>query len=602
MWLNRLLPGFCAVAALALIGVRAGALDALVFNVDGSETLEERLRAASVLEQSIEAGRTAPQDLLAAAQAEYRALVGALYAEGHYSGTVRVRVDGREAADLSPLAAPAQIGQITVTVSPGPQFRFSLARVAPLPASAEPTPGFAAGEPARSGVIGDAARAGVDAWRADGHAKADIAGQSITADHPARTLAADVALAPGPRLRFGPLTVSGNTRVREGRIREIAGLPEGQVYSPEVLRKSADRLRRTGAFRSVALTDGKEIINGDQLPIDAAVVEEKRRRLGVGVELSSQEGLTLSAFWIHRNLFGGAERLRVDLEFGQIGGEGEDGDNGFDSSIAFRFDRPATFRPDASFFAEGALERIDDPGFLSSSATLGAGLEYRFSDILTASAGLQYRFANIEDTEGERDFELLSIPLSVTRDTRDVALNATTGTFLDLTLQPFTGLSGTDDGARLTFDGRGYLSLGERAVVAGRLQLGALWGPEAADAPEDFLFFAGGGGTVRGQPFQALGIEGGDVDQSGGRSFVGLSAELRGQVTDTIGLVGFVDAGYIGEESFYDGTGEVITGAGIGVRYETGIGPIRFDIGAPVSGGPSDAPEVQIYIGIGQAF
>ncbi|MEL7089323.1 MAG: outer membrane protein assembly factor, partial [Planctomycetota bacterium] len=231
MFLNRLLPGFVAIAMLTSWGGQSGAVESIGLRVNGPEELEQQLRAASVLEQSVAAERTAPQDLLAAALAEYRALIGALYAEGYYSGTVSVRVDGREAADLSPLAAPSRIDRIDVAVDAGPQFRFGRAQVTPIPDATELPVGFVSGEPARSGLIGDAARAGVAAWRDNGYARAEISDQSITANHPARTLDAEVALSPGPRLRFGPLIVTGNTRVREERVREIAGLPEGEVYS-----------------------------------------------------------------------------------------------------------------------------------------------------------------------------------------------------------------------------------------------------------------------------------------------------------------------------------------------------------------------------------
>ena len=71
---------------------------------------------------------------------------------------------------------------------------------------------------------------------------------------------------------------------------------------------------------------------------------------------------------------------------------------------------------------------------------------------------------------------------------------------------------------------------------------------------------------------------------------------------DRLSLVGFLDAGYVGAESFPDGSsGDWHTGAGIGVRYDTGIGPVRADIAVPVTG-PGNPSGFQIYIGIGQAF
>jgi translocation and assembly module TamA len=600
--------------AVATLGVAASvgillptsgqALDQITFSVSGeNEVLRERITAASLLTAAEAEGRVAAEDLLATARAEYRALTGVLYGAGYYGGSISVRIDGREAADLSPLNPPVRIGTISVQVDPGPAFVFGKAKVAPVAPETEIPEAFATGAPAASGVIGDAARAAVSGWRDQGHPKAALGGQSVTADHAARTLSADIEIDPGPKLAFGAFSIKGNERVRSERVAEIAGYPQGETFDPDALDKAAKRLRRTGAFRSVGFTEA-ETPDGDTLPMALTVVEENRRRLGFGVELAAQEGVTLSGFWLHRNLFRGAERLRVDFELGQIGGESTNGDPTADVSLSFRYQRPATFTPDTDAFLEGEIARVDDPEFLSRSLTLGAGVEHIFSDVLTGEIGLSYRASRVTDTAGTRDFEILALPITVTRDTRDVALNATQGTYLRALVSPFVGVSGTENGALLKFDARAYRGFGAEAntVLAGRFQLGALSGPSIADAPPDFLFFAGGGGSVRGQPFQAIGVTDAAGNTTGGRSFIGVQAEVRTKVTDAIGLVGFLDAGYIGAESFYDGSGNWISGAGVGVRYDTPIGPIRVDVGTPLDGGPADASAVQIYIGIGQAF
>ncbi len=77
-----------------------------------------------------------------------------------------------------------------------------------------------------------------------------------------------------------------------------------------------------------------------------------------------------------------------------------------------------------------------------------------------------------------------------------------------------------------------------------------------------------------------------------------VQSEIRREITERIGVVGFLDAGFVGADSF--GSGEVHSGAGLGLRYSTGFGPIRVDVGAPVTGDTGDGP--QLYIGIGQAF
>ncbi len=72
-------------------------------------------------------------------------------------------------------------------------------------------------------------------------------------------------------------------------------------------------------------------------------------------------------------------------------------------------------------------------------------------------------------------------------------------------------------------------------------------------------------------------------------------------VTDTIGVVGFYDVGYIGAEAMPLQNGDWHAGAGIGLRYDTGIGPIRLDLATPV-GGDTGGSALQGYIGIGQSF
>ncbi|MEM9755256.1 MAG: BamA/TamA family outer membrane protein, partial [Pseudomonadota bacterium] len=151
-------------------------------------------------------------------------------------------------------------------------------------------------------------------------------------------------------------------------------------------------------------------------------------------------------------------------------------------------------------------------------------------------------------------------------------------------------------------DLRGYTAFGaeDSTRLAARLQVGTVAGGNITDLPPGFLFFSGGGGTVRGQDFRSLGAEQNGQD-TGGRTFIGLSGEVRQDITETIGVVAFYDAGYIAADAIWDDTGEWHSGAGLGVRYATPLGAIRLDVAAPVSGPDADNP-IYIYIGIGQAF
>jgi len=585
----------CAVFACAAV---AGSAAEVRLTAPGApDDLVKRLRNATLSGQAVENDEATAQDIYAAARADYARLVSTLYARGYYAPVISIRIDGREVADIAPLSVPNQIGVIDIRVETGRPFAFSQADIGPLAPGTVLPEGFAVGRPAESGLIREAAQAGVSAWRSASHAKADLTGQTITADHARATLAADLQLTPGPAVSFGHLIIEGDSTVRRPRLRAIAGLPEGAPFDPEVLEDSADRLRKTGTFRSVRLSEAETLGPDGEMDITLEVVDEKPRRIGFGAELYSTEGLSVTGYWMHRNLLGGAERLRFDAEIGGIGGS-ESG--GMDYDITARFERPATFNPDTAFYILGGLTRADEPDYTEESARLGFGFSRDFTDRLSGRAGLLLNYSDISDDLGERNLFHLMVPASLTWDGRETELDTRNGYYASLQATPMIGLGGAaEDGGQIKADLRAYKGLGERLVLAGRFQLGSILEASAEGVPSDMLFFSGGGGTVRGQPYQSLAVELDDGDRIGGRSFLGLSAEARIGMTKSIGLVVFADAGFVGPESWVE-DGDWHSGAGLGLRYDTGIGPLRLDIAAPTSGDTGEG--AQFYIGIGQAF
>ncbi|NVO26208.1 BamA/TamA family outer membrane protein [Donghicola sp. C2-DW-16] len=584
------------LSAAALLGLMtSAALPAIDIDLSvkgGDDALKERLKTASRLYAADETEDATAQDYAAAALAEYNTIVGVLYEEGYYGPTVSVQLDGQEATQLNPFRLPEQFSKARIKVETGPKFTFGRADIGPLPEGTVPPEGYAVGQDARLDVIRSAGQDAVDAWRNQGHAKAELTGQQITADHPARKLDVSLGLTPGPELKFGRLTVENNKNVREERIRAIAGLPRDQVYNPDDLAAAANRLRNTGAFRSVTMRESDEIRGGEYLDFAVNVVEAKPRRFGFGAELISDEGLTLSTFWMHRNILGGAEKLRFDAEVAGIGGT----TGGEDLNLSARFERPATFDPRNTLFIQSTLERLDEPEYLSDQFRTDIGIVRQASDDLTVQYGLAFRRATIDDADGETSYSQLLFPVSATYDKRKGGASATGGYYLSGEVMPFWGLNDTPEGIRSTLDARTYVSAGDKTVFALRGQLGWIEGAKVEEVPADFQFYSGGGGTVRGQKYQSLGYGNG-----GGATFMGASLELRQGITDAISAVGFVDYGFIGAEAGWDTEGADHAGAGLGVRYDTPIGPLRLDLATPITGdNPGGA--LEIYIGIGQAF
>lgn len=120
--------------------------------------------------------------------------------------------------------------------------------------------------------------------------------------------------------------------------------------------------------------------------------------------------------------------------------------------------------------------------------------------------------------------------------------------------------------------------------------------------PAPQRFYAGGGGSVRGFGYQMAGPVDATGDPLGGKSLLTGGAELRIKVTDTIGIVPFIEAGTVTDSSLPGFGDRLLVGAGIGLRYYTSFGPVRLDVATPLNRRDGVDDLVQVYISLGQAF
>jgi translocation and assembly module TamA len=173
---------------------------------------------------------------------------------------------------------------------------------------------------------------------------------------------------------------------------------------------------------------------------------------------------------------------------------------------------------------------------------------------------------------------------------------------VNATVEPFYEFYFGNPQLRATAEGRAYFGFGDhdKFVLAGRVKAGALLGPSLDEIPPDKLFFAGGGGSVRGYAFKSIGVAGPGGTVTGGRYLLEASAEARMRINDSFGAVAFVDGGYVAADSF-PGIQDLRVGAGVGLRYYTGLGPLRLDLAVPLNKRPGD-PNYALYLGLGQAF
>lgn len=572
--------------------------------------LEAALRGASALWRGRAAPAAGSAGLLARARGDYRRLLAALYDEARYGGEISIRADGREVADLPAGHAFADDVLIEIAVTPAPPFTFGRTDIDnPPPATADPgdrveSPadiGFAPGLPARAGVIRRAGEAAVEGWRQQGHPEARLAERHALADHADRTLGVSLGIAPGPRAVYGPVAVTGAQRMRPGFIAAQTGIEPGRAFDPDDLERARTRLRRLGVFGTAAVGEAGTVGADGVLPVAVAVDERKPRRIGIGARFSTIEGLGAEAYWLHRNLAGRAERLRLEASVGGVDGI-DPGD--YDYRLGATLGLPGRFTPDTDLELAAFAEREVLAAYTRTGGEIAIGVTHHAAPALTYSGSLFAEYAAFEDGFGTRRFGLVGATAGLVRDTRDDARDPRAGLYLAASLTPFYEWAFANAGVRLDGEARAYLAFGEdeRTVLAGRFRLGSILGPNASGLPPDLLYFAGGGASVRGYGHRSIGAGGaGGASAVGGRSLLETGAEVRQAVTGRIALVGFVDAAIVGADSAPGAGGTALAGAGIGARYGTGLGPIRVDVAFPLNRRPQDGL-VAFYAGIGQAF
>lgn len=581
----------------------------MTFASDTGGAVENAARNASSLLSDEAEPASGAAGLIAKARGDYRRIIAALYNEGRYGAAVSIRIGGVEASTLAADVNLPDPVDVTISVSAGPEFTFNNVVIAnQAPPTSDPDDqvdlpvlrGYGAGQVARSSVILAAEQLALQAWQQQGHAKAEIVGRDVVADHAARTVDVTISVNPGPLAAFGPVTVSGTTAMNPDFVAQQTGLVVGQEYDPDEIERAQKRLDRLEVFKAARFEAAQSVGADGLLPYNLIVDELPGRRFGVGASFSTVDGLALEGFHLWRNLFGQAERLRLDARVASIAFPIDTAQ--FDYYFGGTFTKPGFLTPDTDLVAAISAERTLYPRYTETSAEARLGLTHYFSDELTVNGGVSYERARFDDIFGTRDFSTIGLFAGATYDGRDSTVDPTEGLYLAGTLEPYYDFGFDNTGARLTAEARTYFGFSEndQFVLAGRIKAGALLGPDLSEISPDKLFFAGGGGSVRGYGFKSIGVENAAGQVTGGRYLLEASIEARAKVTNDIGVVGFVDGGYVAADTF-PGLDDLRLGAGLGVRYYTGLGPLRLDVAVPLNKRAGD-PDYAIYAGIGQAF
>ncbi|MGB6229919.1 MAG: autotransporter assembly complex family protein [Litorimonas sp.] len=593
---------FIAIATLLIGLVLAGSAFAYPVKIvyDGEVPEDIRDQITDRLPEEPEA--ESPLHARRQARRASKIVEGVFNAYGYFDPTIATSVTG-EGGEARP----------QLTVSPGAQFAIRRLVIRyegepPLEADQQTAQSAIALQPGQAAVAAeviDQDRQIGAALRAAGYPYAETLGREVIGDREGKTISVRYTVDAGPRVRFGETVIPDGLVTKDKYLMRINPLEEGKLFDPSDLALYNSRLSETRLFnRALAkLSDDPISVDPDGTEVrdvELLLTERKRNTLTLGAGFDTNEGFGVDAELLRRNITG-----RGDLLIGTA----RIAEREYSLDVEWRRPNQLGYGRGVNFFASVSDENTD--AFNQQAARLGAGVDVIQGPQFRYSYGAETRYVRQSGESLRRDFVVAALNGSAQIDKADSLLDPRKGWRAEGRVKPTYAFS--PDGPdvayiRATAQGRLYLPMSAegRFVAAGRLRMGTLIGAGVADVPGDDRFFAGGGGSVRGYAFQAIGPfsesmdNNGDQFPLGGRSLVEASLEGRARITDSIGAVAFVDAGNI-SDSEYPTFDNLRVGVGVGARYMTPAGPIRIDVATPLN--PSSRDDaIQVYISIGQAF
>jgi translocation and assembly module TamA len=616
------------------------------FEVKGDDTVEGALEDASNLYKLRETPPPDGESLVQRATSDFGPLVDAMWGAGYYNGRVSLVVAGvplelgqdRRGAAAAAASAYRNRGTVPIKViaETGPRFKLRSILVVDQATGRPFNPATVpnsvlklnAGDPARAADLRAANARLVDYFRNQSRPLVKAPLPQPVVDHATETVDVAFPVNAGPRAGIGEVSLSGPKTFDQAIVRSFIYLDQGEPYTPKALADTRKSIAQIPAVGSVRIREGERLDAAGNLPIFVEVTDRARNLVGASAGFSTLDGPTGRAYYENRNLFGGAERLRVEgaaflaprNDGTRIRKVGDFKASDIGARFTFSFLKPALGGTHWDFLLDGLAERNRTGGgrfggYTVRDAGATAGLRYRVDETLSFQGGLKYERGQTSDVLGQVDYQLIGAPLTIRYDTTDKPLDPSRGIRLTGTVTPYPSFLGSSVGfTRANASASAYYALDEdaRYILAGRAGLGSLFGApnDISNIPSNYRFYTGGVGSIRGYRAQTVGPSGPLGFTVGGRTQFDASLEARIKVTDTIGVAPFVDVGGAYRDlaprfgnSRGNGRerGDTRASAGLGLMYYTGIGPIRVDVAAPLNPRRGDK-RLALYVSIGQSF
>jgi len=398
---------------------------------------------------------------------------------------------------------------------------------------------------------------------------------------------------------FGNVTVKGLKTIDPKIVKSRVRAKEGERFNTELVQNTSAAIYSLQSFDSVLIGVDRKFYN--VVPVDIVVKEmEKPYHFEGGAGYDSYTGARIHGKVLKHNFMGDAQQLSFQLAWSQR-----------EQVAIVDFYKPVLFDIydfDVDLGNSIGYSSLDFDDFHEAKAFAKAYLKHE-SERFKLIAGVAFEnivISRLEDNEtilppDAYNTFLLAYPyIDIAYDGRDSKLNPKYGYYFSAYVE--TGLP-IDDASSLylktLLEARGIYTVADLTMaVVGKIGSIGLENQNIG-IPESKKFFGGGAYSNRAYGFRELGVILSPTEFTGygALSMANLSLEMDYPIWgDLYGAV-FNDNTMLTDGS-YDYTGEIISSAGVGVRYMTPVGPFKLDVGMNIS----DPSQYGISFQIGQSF
>jgi outer membrane protein assembly complex protein YaeT len=413
-------------------------------------------------------------------------------------------------------------------------------------------------------------------------------------------------IAPGDRKKFGKLTIrQKELPVKDVVIRRAVTFKPGEVFDAAKVEKSQRNLYDLDVFKSAMIKIDDPPPIDEEIPMNLELKSKKPQTVKFGLGYGSEDGIRVKSGWTYRNLGGWAGRLslnakRSDLYEGIWGDYTQpyflDSENHLRSGMGIEDEKLDSYENLKTYGNVNVTRKLVE----SWEALIGYNLE--------ANRLKNIRVINPEELQAfERDhnYWISSVTFGIVRNTTDDEINPTKGRRMSILVET----ASESIGSNLSFvkpdlEIKEYLPLPFQSIFACRIRLQSLRRMGNTDYIPIFKrLFLGGSNTVRGYGYQQLGPIDDTGNPLGGLSSMNANIELRRRIHESFSGVIFLDMGRIEEKSFHYDLTKIRYSSGVGIRYDTPVGPVRVDWGYKLTPSADEKKDLwRLHFSIGQAF